>query len=206
MKLNLEDLGLDIQKPILIIPNLSTFHDNQTKSLSLLIGQFILITSLLPLGDLEINYFTDSTKVDALKLNLIASLSEIVHNSTNDFNSKIKIGTQIPVENYPSSLIHNVAPNDIVTQLFGNHFCIDDLNPYLGISPQSTTVPIFLARGLNKSAPEKSHNINQIRHQGSSCDHHQHTDNSTNQRNVRTDLHCEPIGNISIQQLKGSEQ
>ena len=199
MKLNLEDLGLDIQKPILI-PNLSTYHDDQTKPLSL------DNLSSSPLGDLQINYFTDSTKVGALKPNSIASLSEIVHNVTNDFNSKIKIGTQIPVENYPS-LIHNVAPNDIVTQLFGNHFRIDDLNPYLGIFPPLTTVPIFLARGLNESAPEKSHHsINQIHHQRSSSDHQHHTDNSTIQRNVRTDLHCEPIGNISIQQLKGSEQ
>ncbi len=193
MKLNLQDLGLDIHKPI-FIPNLSSFHNQQIKPLSL------NDLSSSPMGDLQIKYFSDATKVGALKPNSETSLREIVHNVTNDLNSTIKIGTQVPVDTYPS-LIHNIAPNDIVTKIFGNHFHVNDLSPYLGIFPPLTTVPIFLARGLKESiesttCEESDKEENE--------DYH-NLYNTTGKNNVRTDLHCEPIGNISIQ-LEGSKK
>lgn len=173
----LKQLGMDLSRPI-YFPNLTSyFHHQSNSSINQVQPLSLTHLSSSPFGDMDIQYFSDSRNVGALKPNSIASLREIIQNVTQDVNSTIKIGTQKPIETYPF-LIETIAPNDIVTAFFGKRFQPDDVKPYLGVLPPLTTVPIFLARGLQ--IPD-------------------------NQKNVRTDLHCEPIGNIAIQ-LEGSKK
>eukprot|EP00551_Chaetoceros_affinis_P012586 CAMPEP_0203681992 /NCGR_PEP_ID=MMETSP0090-20130426/44375_1 /ASSEMBLY_ACC=CAM_ASM_001088 /TAXON_ID=426623 /ORGANISM="Chaetoceros affinis, Strain CCMP159" /LENGTH=268 /DNA_ID=CAMNT_0050550717 /DNA_START=82 /DNA_END=885 /DNA_ORIENTATION=+ len=166
-----------------------------------------------PLGNLEIQYFSDSTVVGALQPNSIAPLNEIVHNITTYPNSTIKIGTQVPVKAYPS-LIESIAPVDFVTKLFGDRFRPDDIKPVFGLFPSLTTVPMFLARGLLNDGQGGNEGKDECVQEGKGevvvdnnhdHDYDQCDKRSENGKNVRTDLHCEPIGNISMQ-LEGSKK
>jgi len=198
--------SLNLQKPLLI-PNIWTTNikvtgdddddDNNKNSNSINSFKPLTLKSLTqpPIGDLMIQYYSDSTKAGAaaLKPDSIATLNEIVNNVTTYKNSTIKIGTQIPILSYPN-LIENIAPNHIVTHLFGDRFQPSDLQPFLNIFPPLTTVPIFLARGLNlnKTTPASENRASS-------------DDSKEKQPNVRTDLHCEPIGNVAVQ-LEGSKK
>lgn len=136
------------------------------------------------LANLSVPFYGDATKSGyaALKPNGHAPLSEIIHNIT-ELKGSQKIGSQLLVETYPS-LIEEVAPNDIVTALFGRHFDISSVKgsgPFgFNIFPATTTVPVFLA-GSQASRPDADAT-----------------------KTSRTDLHCEPIGNVAVQ-LHGSK-
>ena len=79
---------------------------------------------------------------------------------------------------------------DVVTRLFGDHFQPEHLQS--GVFPAWTTVPIFLARGLERS--------DDLSNGGSSSNNEKTQSNiQTEKRIVRTDLHCEPIANIAVQ-------
>ena len=134
------------------------------------------------LAHLSVPFYADASKSGyaALKPSGVAKLSEIVYNIT-ELRGKQKIGSQLLVETYPA-LIEEVAPSDIVTELFGSHFEIESVKgsgPF-GLLPATTTVPVFLA--------------------GSKISKQDDEDTPS-----RTDLHCEPIGNVAVQ-LHGSKQ
>ncbi len=216
------DLDLDFDSNLndfisepLLIPNLASYASPSQPMLSL------SNLSQSPLENLQIQYFSDSTKygASALQPNAKASLREIVYNVTNYDSSTIKIGTQVPVETFPH-LIANIAPNDFVSALFGDRFRPDDLKPILGVFPPLTTVPIFLARGLvlrhyNEDEDLDGDNNNPLNSNDNGEENHDEDDKvskngSSNDgnscvENVRTDMHCEPIGNISMQ-LEGSKK
>ena len=120
-----------------------------------------------PLCDLLIPYFSDSSK-QLLKPDFEAPLGDIVQRIKSK-QSNEKIGSQIPVHTFPDLILELSHP--IFIDLFGNRFKPSDLNPFLGILPALTTVPIFLASYNERYTAKRS----------------------------RTDLHSEPIGNVSIQ-------
>jgi len=135
------------------------------------------------LANLSVPFYSDATKsgYSALKPSGMAPLGEIVHNITVR-QGKQKIGTQVIVERHPS-LMSEVAPIELVTELFGNHFDPDSIRgsgPFR-LFPASTTVPVFLAGTA-----------------------HAATDTNDDNKHPRTDLHCEPIGNVAVQ-LHGSK-
>ena len=138
------------------------------------------------LANLSVPFYADATKSGyaALKPNGLAPLSEIVYNIT-ELKGSQKIGSQLLVETHPS-LIKEVAPNDIVTELFGSHFDISSIKgsgPFgFNIFPATTTVPVFLAGSQAASSRPDA--------------------DAT--KTSRTDLHCEPIGNVAVQ-LHGSK-
>eukprot|EP00957_Ditylum_brightwellii_P138893 10586744-Ditylum_brightwellii.AAC.1 len=112
-----------------------------------------------------------------------------------------KIGTQFLVQTSPE-LIREVVPIDLIATLFGDYFQpshIRGSGPF-GIFPGLTTVPVFVANtaagddGDGESLP-------------SSCT--AMTDGTTTTPQChpfpRTDLHCEPIGNVAVQ-LQGKKQ
>ena len=98
-----------------------------------------------------------------------APIGEIVHNISSR-QSNNKIASQIPIDTFPALISELSDP--IFTEMFGDRFKPSDVNPFLGFFPALTTVPIFCAS---------------------------HNGNSTDERRSRTDLHSEPIGNVSIQ-------
>ena len=152
--------------------------------------------------NLTIPYFTDARKYGALSPDAEAPLHEIMINITQ--GAPHKIGTQFLVQTYPE-LIQEVAPVELVTQLFGRYF-----EPqYLfgrngGILPGMTTVPIFVANG-NVKAPNESLPVCQSEQvQGSdgngSCRRHPAPDKEEPLPLERpyTGLHCEPIAILSL--------
>jgi len=80
-----------------------------------------------------------------------------------------KLGTQLLVHNFPALIDTIVCPE--FSAMFGDRFKPTDLLPLFGIFPALTTVPVFLAGG--RPHEEGKH--------------------------LRTDLHCEPIGNVAVQ-------
>ena len=145
------------------------------------------------LATLAVPYYADATKsgYSALKPSGVAPLRDIVSNITNH-QGKQKIGSQVLVETYPS-LIEEVAPIEVVTAIFGNHFHSDSVKgsgPFR-VFPAWTTVPVFLAGSevaLN-AATDGDISTNET---------------EQNSMHPRTDLHCEPIGNVAVQ-LHGSK-
>jgi hypothetical protein len=166
-----------------------------------------------PLGDLLIPYFTDASKRHALKPDAMAPLRDIVHNITTTADTQSssgnggpqKIGTQMIVERYPH-LILKVAPTEIVTALFGDRFQPHHLQSSLLTGPARTVVPIFLARGRNSPFPDTSEpDNNGSDNNGSDNTEPDAADNTEpditepDTLSIRTDLHCEPIGNVAVQ-------
>lgn len=128
---------------------------------------------------LIIPYFTNASASYALSPDSQAPVSSIVRNMT--MGLPHKIGTQYLVQRYPE-LIEEVAPTHIVTRLFGNYFQPSHVRGMLwGLLPALTTVPIFVAQTTTNTAAQQQ------------------------QQHAKTDLHCEPIGNIAVQ-LQGSKQ
>jgi len=172
--------GFDLSKPLLI-PKIWDLQSNISHTTLNPISTEDLMEA--PLGGLNIKYFTDASKRQALKPDNIAPLRNIVYNITKK-NGTQKIGTQVPVERFPE-LISRVAPTQIVTRLFGNRFTPENLKRGLFGIPAWTTVPIFLARGLDQ-VDDSGYSINT-------------TTLSLPSMSIRTELHCEPIGNIALQ-------
>lgn len=135
--------------------------------------------------NLTIPYFRDARILGALAPNDKAPIRDIMVNITQR-SAPHKIASQFLVQTYPE-LILEVAPNSIVTTLFGNHFEPKDVEcgafgiPFL---PALTTVPLFVA-GTFSSPTEAS------------------TD-TTDSPHAFTALHCEPIGNVAVQ-LEGEK-
>jgi hypothetical protein len=136
--------------------------------------------------NLTIPYFTDARK-GSLTPDGRAPVREVVANITR--GAPHRIGTQFVVQMYPE-IIQEVAPVDLVTELFGDYFTAESVKrtgPFHFI-PTLTKVLLFIANG--KQADE---------------------DDATNQNEPRvsakpyTALHCEPIGNVAVQ-LSGRKQ
>jgi hypothetical protein len=128
---------------------------------------------------LEIPYFSDARIKNSLSPDSKGSVGAIVANISN--GGAHKIGTQFIVQTYPD-LISEVAPTEIVTELFGDFFKPDYVKgsgPF-SIFPALTTVPMFVANG-------------------------QKTEGFYNKGQPYTPLHCEPIGNVAVQ-LSGTKE
>lgn len=127
---------------------------------------------------LTVPYFTDARLQGALAPDSAAPIQAVVANIT--AGAPHKIGTQLFVQTYPQ-LIQEVAPVDIMTELFGNYFQpqhVQGTGPFQ-LLPALTTVPMFVANGKGAQAEAKQQPF--------------------------TALHCEPIGNIAVQ-LSGRKQ
>jgi len=151
---------------------------------------------------LQIPYFSDAS-VNSLTPNHKGSVRDIVYNIT--MGKSHKIGTQLILEEYPDS-IREVAPLNIVNDLFGNYFSSDRLlgsGPW-NLFPAITTVPVFIAHSFNgDDGNSKSQPI------CSSVDHNICRNKTVklegNGNESFTPLHCEPIGNIAVQ-LSGQKK
>jgi hypothetical protein len=134
--------------------------------------------------NLTIPYFTDARVKGALTPDGRAPVREVVANITR--GAPHKIGTQLVVLTYPE-IIQEVAPVDLVTELFGDYFTAESVKRtgIFQFIPTLTTVPLFIANG-------KQADKNDAVEQDVSAQPH-------------TALHCEPIGNFAVQ-LSGRKQ
>jgi hypothetical protein len=133
--------------------------------------------------NLTIPFFSDATRYGALSPDSKAPVHEIVDRISKGFPHKI--GTQLLVQTYPE-LMEEVAPVEILTKLFGNHFTENKLlgrGRILGIFPGTTTVPVFVANG--RTTP-----VEDSKNDGETPESSSHP---------ITGLHCEPIGNVAVQ-------
>lgn len=141
--------------------------------------------------DLKVPYFSDA-RVKTLSPDHYGPLRDIVRNIT--MGKPHKIGSQLILERYPG-LIQEVAPLNIVTELFGNYFTPDHIkgSGLWNLFPATTTVPIFIAgHGIGTGDGDRKG--------PSSSSHIDVTMRSTPKQNQPfTALHCEPIGNIAVQ-------
>lgn len=163
---------------------------------------------LPPMSDIIVDYFKDASatftvdtrdnnKKDGyngiLKPDGKAPIGEIVHNITKR-GGKQKFGTQVPVETFPH-LLRELIPisyQPILTQIFGDFFephHIQGSGPF-SVFPGRTTVPLFLAGAIKPTIT-------------SVMDEKESKENNAiiklhSAGKPRTDLHCEPIGNIAI--------
>ncbi len=126
--------------------------------------------------DLTIPYFYNAT-IKTITPDGLGSVSNILRNIT--LGRPHKIGTQLIVENDPD-LIQEVAPLDLISELFGGYFTSDRVRgsgPW-NMFPAMTTVPIFIAKNEGKGPIANT---------------------NTTPQGPFTTLHCEPIGNIAVQ-------
>ena len=161
---------------------------------------------------MTIPYFTDARNTTAYTPDGKAPMNEILYNIS--IGKPHKIATQLLVQQYPT-IINEIAPLDVMTQLFGNYFQIHNIlgvagtkkkkKNTLGIFPATTTVPIFIANSggggrqqqQQKSDASTSTNI-------ATTTEEETFQSSSISSNPFTGLHCEPIGNIAVQ-LSGSK-
>jgi len=171
------------QRPLLLNGLWTLLELQQPRNLSL--------DSLLQ-HTLEIPYFTDARE-KSLSPDHQASVRDIVRNIT--MGAPHKIGSQLVLQNDPE-LIQEVAPLDVVTELFGQYFSANHIRgsgPF-NLFPATTTVPLFVA----------SHN------HGPKHSTQSDFGNAKAKANAKapqpfTALHCEPIGNIAVQ-LSGQKK
>jgi hypothetical protein len=174
--------GSDWRRRPLLLKNLwspEILTNDKTRRLSL---------SGLLQENLTIPYFTDARKEAALSPDDSAPVRDIVVNISR--GAPHKIGTQIMVQTYPE-LIYEVAPTEIVTELFGSYFTpksVVGIGPFQ-LLPALTTVPMFVAKGKRPKS-------------GATKDEERENDA---QKRPFTALHCEPIGNVAVQ-LSGNKQ
>lgn len=155
------------------------------------------VSGLLREG-LVVPYFSDARKRSALSPDGRAPISDIMTNITRH-GAPHKIGTQLLVQAYPD-LIQEIAPMDIVTELFGSYFSPQSVRgsgPF-GLFPPMTTVPIFVASGRIHAPYNTSGMAEAKRRLGTS-------ESTMKAQNPFTALHCEPIGNVAVQ-LSGQKQ
>lgn len=129
--------------------------------------------------NMVVPYFTNVSRPGALTPDARGRISDIVANISAKAMPH-KIGTQLLAQHNPE-IIYEVAPNKIVTKLFGNFF-----SPMM-VRISLTVIPIFVAKAklLERSADSKC---------APDLDEY-----------PRTDMHCEPIANILVQ-LEGEKQ
>jgi hypothetical protein len=175
-----ETYGMDWRKRPLLLKGLWSPLElsNSTRRLSL--------KGLLQ-ENLTIPYFSDARLPGALTPDSRAPVREVVANITH--GAPHKIGTQFVVQTYPE-IIQEVAPVNLVTELFGDYFTPESVKgtgPFR-LLPALTTVPLFIAKG-------KQADKNDIAAQ----------DEARVSTQPYTALHCEPIGNVAVQ-LSGRKQ
>ena len=167
-----ETYGRDWRKRPLLLQGLWSKQElaNRTRHLSL---------SGLLHEPLAIPYFSDARLKNALAPDRTGRIQDIVRNIS-QHGAPHKIGSQLLVQTYPE-LIREIAPQDVVRELFGDHFQPDMVTgsgPFR-IFPATTTVPVFVAQSHGHKPNTKSLPF--------------------------TGLHCEPIGNVAVQ-LSGQKQ
>jgi hypothetical protein len=129
-------------------------------------------------------YFTNVSRPGALVPDSEGRISAIVANISKKALPH-KIGTQLLARKNPE-LIYEVAPNDVMTNLFGPFFSPKMVQGFLnGWMPPLTVVPLFVAKAKKLQGNDTT------------CL------SSTEQ--PRTDMHCEPIANILVQ-LEGEKE
>ncbi len=104
------------------------------------------LQGLLQMNDFKIPYFSDASQ----KLwtpDAYGTVQQIVTNMT--FGEPHKIGSQLLVEQHPS-WIAQIAPNELVTTLFGNYFTPEAVQKRWW-RPALTTVPVFVAHTQTSS-------------------------------------------------------
>jgi hypothetical protein len=121
-----------------------------------------------------------------------------------------KIGSQEYIKAYPDRL-GEVAPPTLISTLFGNRFTVDRLLGHIH-SPWSLlqgplTVPIFVANANIKSPDAEHPTMDSSSSSSSTCPTAATATTATTATTARpfTGLHCEPIGNISVQ-LAGARE
>mmetsp|Transcript_57980 Transcript_57980/g.141677 ORF Transcript_57980/g.141677 Transcript_57980/m.141677 type:complete len:301 (-) Transcript_57980:786-1688(-) len=164
--------------------------------------------------DWTIPYFTDATVSGALEPDHERPVQEIV--SEIQAGKPYKIGSQFIVQHDPT-LMDEVAPHDVVTTLFGNHFSKDQLLGHgktLGVFPGLTTVPVFVANTAiiktNDDPEAEDGDHDQTCLQSDDDDSTRKNINDESKKTKDSDhpvtgLHCEPIANIAVQ-LAGCRQ
>ena len=201
--------GSDWRERPLLLRNLWSDEDLSSSSRRLSLKG--MTTSM----DWTIPYFTDATIPGALEPDHERPVHEIV--SEIQAGKPYKIGSQFIIQHDPT-LMDEVAPYDIVTPLFGNHFSKDQLLGHgktLGVFPGLTTVPVFVAN----TAIKKTNDGQQKEEDGGrdqTC--FQSDDDGSTRKSIEeqmkkmkesdhpvTGLHCEPIANIAVQ-LAGYRQ
>ena len=150
---------------------------------------------------LEIPYFQDARQRGALSPDGRASIGKIVANITEGHPHKI--GTQFLIQEYPE-LLHEVAPMELVTALFGDHFQPNHLAGQRYLIPGTLTVPLFVASG-NMNQNNDSIGNSTINDEDEACQSNNDKAISALVQRPMTGLHCEPIGNVAVQ-LSGSKQ
>jgi hypothetical protein len=160
------------------------------------------LQSNLHLANMIIPYYSDSSRkigsttagYNYLSPDASSTIGDIIYNITT-MDSKAKIATQLIVEKHPD-LIQEVLPPPyihIISEIFGNVFQpqhLEATGPF-GMFPAWTTVPIFIANSRSGSRTNTQPSPSECLQQ------------DTN--HPRTDLHCEPIGNIAVQ-LQGQKR
>ena len=128
--------------------------------------------------NLVVPYFANVSRSGALTPDARGRISDIVANISSNAMPH-KIGTQLLAQHNPE-IIYEVAPNNIVTELFGHFF-----SPMM-VRVSLTVIPIFVAKAkrLKRSVD-------------ATC--------TADDEQPRTDMHCEPIANILVQ-LEGEKQ
>jgi len=174
------------------------------------------------LAGMIIPYYRDSTKAVAekgtnnsttagynyLSPDASSRLGDILDDITRvGGGSKAKIATQYIVESHPH-LIQDIIPptySHIIDELFGNVFQPQHLQPTgpFGIFPAWTTVPIFIASSTTNQNARLNQSYSECIHPTDTCIpiRENHHNNNTSLQHAKTDLHCEPIGNIAVQLL-----
>jgi hypothetical protein len=157
---------------------------------------------------LVLHYFSDARKL-VLTPDSEASLAQILKGIRNGMPHKI--GSQEYFKAYPDRLTE-VAPTHLVSTLFGDRFTRDRLlghihNP-MALIQGPLTVPIFVANAKVKSCGNDIKKDADTATTTSTCLADQHatgTGTSTTTARPFTGLHCEPIGNVSVQ-LAGARE
>lgn len=150
--------------------------------------------------DLEVPYFVNAS-TRTITPDGHGSVGNILNNIT--MGKPHKIGTQLIIENNPD-LIEEVAPLDLVTDLFGEYFTAKQIKgsgPW-NIFPAITTVPVFVANhgeqgaGAKTIEPDETSSSNS---KAASIASDLRTTLKPKTQRPFTTLHCEPIGNIAVQ-------
>jgi hypothetical protein len=155
--------------------------------------------------NLTVPYFSDARVRHALTPDRAAPIQDIVHNISRN-GMPHKIGTQLFVQTYPD-LVVEVAPSDIVTELFGPYFTPNHVRgsgPFHRF-PALTTVPLFVASGGRRGRSDQEQQQQQRASDATPGATHSYTKKSSAPLTPYTALHCEPIGNVAVQ-LSGQKQ
>ena len=133
--------------------------------------------------DMEIPYFTNSSRPGSLTPDGYAKISDIVANISSK-NMPHKIGTQLLASRKPE-LAYEVAPNHIVSGLFGNYFTPPSYQGLANLKLHPIII-LMVAKGNNQASVGDQ-----------SC--------PNENEGPRTDMHCEPIANVLVQ-LEGEKK